>query len=194
MGFLTEKCINTVLTREIISSAKTFTCGNADLDEFFRRDALLYANQRLGKTYCYVLENDPSTIVCLYTLSNSSIRADLLPSSRKAKLIKNVPFPKRMRRYPSVLIGRLGVAKQFQHTGVSDELMDIIKMQVTDEDYLTCARYIVVDSYNEDGPRKYYNRNGFKDLFSSEEQEAENIHAETPLLTRFMFFDLMNIE
>ncbi len=193
MGFLTEKCIYTVLTEEILSKAKPFTCGNKDLDDFFRNDAMPYSDQLLGKTYCYLLEEDPTTIVCLYTLANSSIRADLLPNNRKSKLVKDVPFQKRMKRYPTVLIGRLGVAEQFQHLGISDELMDIIKMQVTDDDYLTCARYLAVDSYNELRPRRYYARNGFKDLFSTEEQEAQTINSPIPLPTRFMYFDLINV-
>jgi len=43
MGFLYEKCINKVLTEEILSKSKTFKCGKDDLDDFFRNDALLYA-------------------------------------------------------------------------------------------------------------------------------------------------------
>jgi len=144
MGFLSEKCINKVLTEEILSKSKTFKCGKDDLDDFFRDDALLYAQQRLGKTYCFLLEEDPTVIVCLYTLTNSSIRTDLIPNNRGKKLEKNVPFPKRMRRYPTVLIGRLAISKEYQGKGIGDELMDIIKTQVIDEDYLTCARYLAI--------------------------------------------------
>jgi len=193
MGFLSEKCINKVLTEEILSKSKTFKCGKDDLDDFFRDDALLYAQQRLGKTYCFLLEEDPTVIVCLYTLTNSSIRTDLIPNNRGKKLEKNVPFPKRMRRYPTVLIGRLAISKEYQGKGIGDELMDIIKTQVIDEDYLTCARYLAVDSYNEEKPRNYYSRNNFLYLFSSEEQESLATGEKMPLDTRFMYFDLMEI-
>jgi len=193
MGFLSEKCVNKILTEEILQRSKPFKCGKADLDDFFRKDALLYAHQRIGKTYCFLLEDDPTEIVCLYTLANSSIRADLIPNSRGKKLEKNVPYPKRMKRYPTVLIGRLGVSEKFQGKGIGDELMDIIKTQVTDEEYLTCARYLAVDSYNEERPRKYYSRNNFLDLFSSDEQEAATSGESLPLETRFMYFDLMGL-
>ena len=62
-----------------------------------------------GKTYCFVLKDDPQTIVCAFSLSNETIRVDLLPNSQKKRFLKEIPKEKRMRRYPAVLIGRLGV-------------------------------------------------------------------------------------
>ena len=81
MGFLTEHCSLRVLTRDILASCKPFVCGNADLDDYFRNDATLYQEQRLGKTYCYLLDEDPSVIVCAFTLSSDSVRVDLVVDS-----------------------------------------------------------------------------------------------------------------
>ena len=55
------------------------------------------------------LDEDLSVIVCAFTLSNDSIRVDMLPNSREKKVQKNIPHSKQMRRYPGVLIGRLGI-------------------------------------------------------------------------------------
>lgn len=77
MGFLTEKCINTILTEEILSKTVSFTCGNQDLDDFFRNDSILYAKQRLGKTYCYLLEDNPTTLALkriVFSIKSSIIR------------------------------------------------------------------------------------------------------------------------
>lgn len=193
MGFLLEKCSFRLLTPEILSRCKSFSCGDCDLDDFFKNDALLYTKALLGKIYCYVLKEDPSVIVCAFTLSNDSIRVDALPNSRKKKVNSNLPREKQMRRYPAVLIGRLGVNVEFSGKGIGTELMDILKLWFTEPDNKTGCRFLAVDSYNCHATLNYYAKNGFKFMFSSEEQEAENACLEYPLKTRYMYFDLIDV-
>ena len=100
MGFLAEKCSLRLLTRELIATCKPFSCGYDDLDEYFLEDSPLWADQMYGKTYCFVLKEDPKTIVCAFSLSNETIRVDLLPNSRRKHFLKEIPKEKRMRRYP----------------------------------------------------------------------------------------------
>lgn len=71
--------------------------------------------------------------------------------------------------------------------------MDFIKSWFIDKSNKTGCRFIVVDSYNESAPLKYYKRNGFIELFSSEEQEKEftNFPLEKGLPTRLLYFDLI---
>jgi len=99
--------------------------------------------------------------------------------------------------YPAVLIGRLGVNVKFQHNGehIGTDLMDFIKFWFTEPDNKTGCRYLVVDAYNMEIPIKFYQKNGFKQLFCTEEQEKEyrNISANGTLLTRLMFFDLIRM-
>ena len=103
-----------------------------------------------------------------------------------------------MRSYPAVLIGRLGVNKDFRRIEgdektVGDQLMDFIKSWFIDKTNKTGCRFVVVDSYNEIAPLRYYKRNGFTELFSSEEQEKEftNFPQEDELTTRLLYFDLI---
>jgi len=63
----------------------------------------------LGKTLCFTLDDDPSIIVCAFTISNDSIKARDLPNSIKRKVTKLIPREKTLRNYPAILIGRLGV-------------------------------------------------------------------------------------
>lgn len=195
MNFLHDKCRLRVLTRDLLLSSKPFTCGEADLDSFFREDAVRYADEMLGKTYCYVLNDNPQTIACIFTVSNESVRADVLPRSRRDKLNKAIPYEKRMRRYPAVLIGRLGVSDEYKDKGIGTELVDILKSAFTDKEYRTACRYIVVDAYNNNRTINFYeNKCNFSFLFSSEEQEAENSQMKLPLKTRYMYFDLKSLE
>lgn len=149
----------------------------------------------LGKSYCFRLDDDQSVIVCAFTLSNDSIRVDMLPNSREKKVQKNIPHSKRMRRYPGVLIGRLGINVDFAHQGIGSELMEFIKSWFIDAGNKTGCRFLIVDAYNEEIPLGYYQKNGFAFLFSNESQEAEHtgFDIETKLRTRLMYFDLISL-
>lgn len=196
MGFLLDKCSFSPLDEEVIGACRPFSCGNADLDDFFRHDAPLYSRQMLGKSYCFRLDEDPSVIVSAFTLSNDSIRVDMLPNSREKKVRKDIPHSKQMRRYPGVLIGRLGINVNFARQGIGSELMEFIKSWFIDAGNKTGCRFLIVDAYNEDIPLGYYQKNKFNFLFSSEEQEAvyTGFEKDTRLRTRLMYFDLASLE
>jgi len=114
-------------TDEMMAQSRPFSCGDKDLDNFFLHDAEKYRRQLLGKTYCYRLDDDNSVIVCIFTVSNSSIDARNLPNSRRKKLTENVPHEKSLSSYPATLIGRLGVNKEFAGKGIGSDLINFIK-------------------------------------------------------------------
>jgi len=198
LGFLLDNCTLKLYNQELIDSCNPFDCDHQDLNDFFTNDVVNYSSELLGKTYCFTLDEDPTIIVCAFTISNDSIKTTHLPNSRKKKVIKEIPRPKHMRSYPAVLIGRLGVHKDYRNIEGEEErtgkqLMDFIKSWFIDGANKTGCRFIVVDSYNEVGPLKYYTRNEFIPLFSTEEQEKEftGLPSEAELATRLMFFDLI---
>jgi len=192
-NFLADKCTFRLLTRELIATCKPFTCGYDDLDEYFLKDSPLWADQMYGKTYCFVLKDDPQTIVCAFSLSNETIRVDLLPNSQKKRFLKEIPKEKRMRRYPAVLIGRLGVDVQFSNNGIGTELMQILKFWFIEPDNKAAVRYLAVDALNTTRTLNYYEKNGFAYLFKDEEQEAVSSKMKLPLKTRYMYFDLIEV-
>lgn len=186
------------ITKILLIIASPFDCGHDDLNDFFANDVKNYSEELLGKTYCFTLDEDPSIIVCAFTVSNDSIKTTRLPNSRKKKVIKEISRQKHMRSYPAVLIGRLGVNKEYrlmegEEERTGKQLMDFIKSWFIDEANKTGCRFIVVDSYNEPGPLRYYSKNGFIGLFSSEEQEKDftGLSKDAELQTRLMFFDLI---
>lgn len=198
MGFLLDKCTLRPYNREIINNCDPFDCDHQDLNDFFTSDVDDYSAELLGKTYCFTLDEDPSIIVCLFTVSNDSIKTTHLPNARKKKVIKEIPRQKHMRTYPAVLIGRLGVHKNYrriegEEDNIGKQLMDFIKSWFIDKGNKTGCRFIVVDSYNEPRALKYYEKNGFENLFSTEGQEKEftGLPSEAELTTKLMFFDLI---
>ena len=193
MSFLQEKCSLFVPSRP--SDMYGFSCGDEDLDGFFASDCFAYAKQLLGKTYCYRLDSDNRTIIAAFTLANAGIRVSDLPNSRKKKVEADIPHVKTLKDYPAVLIGRLGVSKDFRSMHVGSDILEYIKYWFFDSNNKTGCRFIIVDAYNDGATKAFYERNGFKTVFSSDEQEKEYRHLEKEvhLTTRLMYFDLMSL-
>ena len=193
MGFLQDNCDIFCHTAEKLQQSRPFSCGDEDLDDFFLNDAFKYEQQLLSKSFCFRLRNDNSVIVCAFTLSNSSLDARNLPNNRKRKLAENIPHEKRISVYPATLIGRLGVNSEFGGKGIGGELMYFIKSWMFDPSNKTACRYLTVDAYNNKRTLDFYEKNGFKTVFSTDSQEKDHIGLpqEKELKTRFMYFDLM---
>ena len=173
-----------------------FDCTNQDLNEFFKNDALKYSSDLLGKTYCFTLDKDSDKIVCMFTVSNDSLKADDLPSSRKNKINMEIARPKQRKSYPAVLIGRLGVAYGFSRNGIGTQLMNFIKGWFLHSKNKTGCRFVVVDSYNTPNATSYYLKNEFTFLFSTERQEKNYLKLDDSqkLNTRMMYFDLLGLK
>jgi len=173
-----------------------FDCDNKDLNDFFRNDSQIFNDGLMGKTYAFILDKEPKNIICAFTVSNDSIKANHFPNARKKKLQKKVSHSKVMRSYPAVMIGRLGVSKQFHKAKIGSQLMDFIKYWFSERSNKTGCRFIVVDSYNNNGAITYYAKNGFEFLFSTEQQEKEYLTLDdsVKLMTRLMFFDLISLK
>ena len=195
MKFLESSCSFEVLDEELINSTKLFECSNLDLNNFFQNDCIAFANELMGKTYCFTLDYDSKNIVCSFTISNDSIKTSILPNARKKKVLKNIPSQKRFKSYPAVLIGRLGVSKEFTSLGIGTELLNFIKSWFIERDNKTGCRFIIVDSYNTNEALNFYKKNGFNFLFSSEEQEkmATDVSNDSQIKTRLMYFDLITL-
>jgi GNAT superfamily N-acetyltransferase len=172
-----------------------FCCGDEDLDNFFNSDCFAYSTELLGKTYCCKETNETHRIVCAFTLANSSIRVSDLPNSRKKKIEESIPHRKALKDYPAVLIARLGVSKDFRSLHIGSEILQYIKVWFLDPNNKTGCRFILVDAYNTAGTIAFYEKNGFKTVFGSEQQECEyrQMKQDTKLNTRLMFFDLMTL-
>ena len=107
---------------------------------------------------------------------------------------------KNLRRYPGVLVGRLGTNIEFAKQGFGSAVMDFIKAWFRSDENKTGCRFIIVDAINKPEVIHYYQKNNFKFLYSSEINEARALGinvkmlGEKPLHTRLMYFDLIDIK
>jgi len=169
-----------------------FDCGNTDLNEFFNQDAILYSRQMLSKTF-FLRHKRNGAIVGAFSFSASSIKTADLPGSRRKKVKEYVPREKSFKSYPGILIGRLGIAKEFNGQGLGTQLIEIIKTYCL-INFSEFVRFILVDAYNEPAVLNFYQKNEFITVFSTEEQEKESYRQplSEKLQTRYMFYDMIH--
>jgi hypothetical protein len=72
---------------------RDFDCGDKDLNDFFNREAILYQNERLGKTFFH-RHNGTRKIVCAFSLSADSVKTFLLTNNRRRKVKELLPHEK----------------------------------------------------------------------------------------------------
>ena len=138
----------------------SFTCGDAELDRFFRQ----YASQNqfkhhLGVTYVAVEDGE---VVGFVTVAPASIEIENLPTSKR----KGLPeYP-----LPVLRLARLAVAAKFKGQGVGDTLLHF----VLDLSLELVAKFgctgVVVDA--KPGRESYYAQYGFEPLEVLEGQSA----------------------
>jgi hypothetical protein len=71
---LDTSCSFHLLNKTVIDECKSFTCGNDDLNDFFKNEAENYTKQLIAKSYCFRLKTNLSVMICAFTLSNSKIK------------------------------------------------------------------------------------------------------------------------
>lgn len=117
-----------------------FDCGDDDLNEFLKVDALAYQGQHLAGTY--LVFDGPSDPVAYFATSADAIRLEIdePPQDCREKLI---------RTYPALKLARLGVSSHHHGRGIGGEIVKVcvgIAMAIHDEHHVGC-RFVTVDAY-----------------------------------------------
>ena len=186
------------LQRKRLAECQPFNCGENDLDEFFAKDCLINQSRLLGKTYLFCLKEQPETIVTAFSLSNDSIRlTNRITDEYKEQFLDDTDLhDKSLKRFPAVLIGRLGTNKDFAGQGYGTAIIDFIKVLFRTNNRTGC-RFLIVDALNRTETLHYYEKNDFHYLIADERLEAKYMGigvGRLPLNTRLMYFDLLKIK
>ncbi len=126
----------------------SFDCGNPDLNDFIKNDALRQQrDDQTSKTYLVIYENK---IVGFFTLLTDTIK--LKKEERTAKGL-NVPYTE----FPAVKIGRLGIVKEMQNKGLGKLCIQFITGQILES--FAGSRFITTDAYSNSAG--FYEKLGF---------------------------------
>ena len=172
ISYLQENFIFRVMTEDVVKKCKDYTCEkDTDIEEFFKSEYKDYNRQLLGKSYCFLTREEVPRLACAFSLSNSSVRVDRLSNKKRNKINRDIPNSKRRSQYPAVLIGQLAVMDDFHGIDLGTKVMDFIKSWFIDPHNKTGCRYIIVDAVNQKNVLEFYENNGFKYIFASDEEE-----------------------
>ncbi len=158
-----------------------FDCGDADINAFLMDDALNFQIEKLATTYLFHIDHKP---IAYFSILNDCLHDKGYEANTWNRFHRKhkIPNNKRIRQYPAVKIGRLGVEKTHQGSGLAYELMDFIK-GFTLINHKPACRLLLLDAYNKPQQQKYYQRNDFQFLENSSIQDV----------TRLMYFDLIQL-
>lgn len=173
-----------LLTDESLLS--TFDCGLADITSFLHDDALAYQKEKMANTYLF--HDNKGRVMAFFSISNDCLN-DLGENRGFSNTIWNrlhrflrLSNEKRIRQYPAIKIGRLGVHKELHGGGLAYQLMDFIKGWAL-IDHKPACRLLILDAINKAKQLKYYDQNGFRFLLGSDETSK----------TRIMYYDLAKL-
>ena len=96
---------------------ENFECGHTSLDDYLKKQANQDIKKKLAA--CFVLTNGGPAhqVKGYYTLSNTGIPRELIPSELEKK------FPKTYKTIPATLLGRLARDKSVIGTGLGETLL-----------------------------------------------------------------------
>lgn len=158
---------------------KPFDCGDSDLNEFFLKDSLNYQKELLAVTY--ILENTDETVAFFSIFNDKITILDTDTKSKWKRLIqKAMPTGKRMKSYPAMKIGRLGVSEKYKGQNYGTTILDYLKNLFINNNRTGC-KFITVDAYDQS--LGFYEKSKFEYLTEIDKGKD----------TRLMYFDLVNL-
>lgn len=72
---LARKCTRIRLTESVI--AAEFSCGKAEIDDFFHKEHLDYEREMLARTYVFLSDDDPAKIVAAKPVIVSAVQENI---------------------------------------------------------------------------------------------------------------------
>jgi len=120
------------------TNLKNFDCGDSDLNDFIKNDAIKYQLKYLANTTCVFFDNKP---VGFYSLAADALN---LESPEKNSIGKN------LRTYPAIKLARMALDKTHQGAGLGTLIVEILKGFAVDLNRKGIAiRFITVDAYSQ---------------------------------------------
>lgn len=194
MSYIQDHCTFAPITDELLSRLKDFVCRHeTDISDFFKSKAVKASKEMMSKSYC-LYDEETKEMVAAFCVLNTSLPTENLPNYARRSINKNVKYEKQRKHYPATLIGQFAVFDRFADLHLGDDILSFVILWIISEGQKMGNRFVVVDAINNEKVIKFYERNGFKIMFRTNEEEllATGKNADSTLPTRMMFADLIN--
>lgn len=155
-----------------------FDCGDADLNEYFLKDAIEARAQMTCETFALLHDNAPEVVLGLVSVCNDVVSVKRL---RAFPQFSKTPEGKlNYKEWPAVKIARLAIKKEIQGKNLGSHLVNMLKTLFVFHNRTGC-RVMTVDAYNNEPVLRFYQKNGFQFLTEKDKERQ----------TRSMWFDLL---
>lgn len=194
MSYIQDHCTFAPITDELLSRLKDFVCRHeTDISDFFKSKAVKASKEMMSKSYC-LYDEETKEMVAAFCVLNTSLPTENLPNYARRSINKNVKYEKQRKHYPATLIGQFAVFDRFADLHLGDDILSFVILWIISEGQKMGNRFVVVDAINNEKVIKFYERNGFKIMFRTNEEEllATGKNTDSTLPTRMMFADLIN--
>ena len=130
---------------------KSFDCGDQDLNEFLKDDALKHQKERIAATYICFYEGK---VVGYFSWLTDAIEIN----GEDKRVFKKIGMD--YKTYPAVKLGRLAIDKTYAKSGVGSYLVkNLVEDAIKISEKIGC-RYLTVDAYS--GAKRFYEKLNFK--------------------------------
>ncbi|MFH0861325.1 MAG: GNAT family N-acetyltransferase [Candidatus Altiarchaeota archaeon] len=158
------------LTDGNIGRVKDFDCGDKDLNEFLKEDAVGHTQAKISTTYLFLYKKVPIGFFCWGMFA-------IKPGRDAVKKLEE--RGKRYGLFPAILIARFGVDKRYRGHHVGTEMIGVILGLARKISKKIECRFVVVHSYPH--VVEFYRKNGFKEL----KRRGKNVEMYLDLLGEF---------
>ncbi len=135
---------------------EAFSCGAAELDEYFRKYARQNASKGVAAVFVLVPQAGSPTVLGFYTLSATAVDAGKLPD----EFLKKLP---RYQHLPATLIDRLARSAGRPGRGIGEKLLiNALRRSAKNSDII--GSLAVVEDAKNDEAKEWYLKYGFREL------------------------------
>jgi len=160
----------------------SFDCGDYDLNDFILNESIFFQKEKLAVSYVLKDRVETQNVVAFFSLSNDKISiTDFENKTKYNRFSKRFNNRKRLKSYPAVKIGRLGVSNSMKDKRIGSAIINYIKSYFINDNRTGC-RFLTVDAYADAIP--FYLKNGFVPLNDDDIKDK----------TRLLYFDLEDVE
>jgi predicted GNAT family N-acyltransferase len=167
-----------------------FDCGDEDLNDFLKNDALTLQKSNLSLTKLVIYNEKIIGYASL--LTDTLIIRNIREDNIKLDIKNQLGITSKNKLTPSVKIGRLALDKKFTGKGLGTHILRNILANLKEMSNTKVGfRFIIVEGYAK-ALNFYVSRNGFKSLKKDDEKinNIEFISKRDPTKRFYLYFDL----
>lgn len=171
-----------------------FDCGDEDLNDFLKTDALKQQESQLNVTKLIMCEDEIIGFVSL--LTDTLVIKNIKDTSIKLNIKKQLNISSKNKLIPAVKIGRFAIDKHYSGKGLGTDILRNILINLKEISQKEIGfRFIIVEGYAR-AFNFYVVKNGF-DYLKKDDEKIKNIDfisKRDPTKRFYLYFDLDRYE